>query len=201
VRTLALAALLAASPALADELDDDFGAPPSRSIALGPVRKGGVLLSLDLGWLRSGLRGDLGLSRTLNLVARVETFALDYGFSAQNAVYAGLRWSPLGGDSTARVSVTGEVGSILHENQAEYVLRGEIAAGAVLSFATPYARAAVRALYFDAGDGGSYAPEGEIGLGVERNLGSILVGAEAALWLRPALDTLPQWRIRAAYEF
>lgn len=202
MRTLALAAaLLAASSALADELDEDFAPAPTRSLALGPVRAGGLLLSVDLGWLRSGVRADLGLSGTVSLVARLDTLALDYGISAQNATYAGLRWSPLG-DSTVRVSATVEGGLILHEAEVEYAIRGELAVGVVLErLATPYLRFALRGLSFDAGEGGTLARDSEVAAGVERLVGRVIVGAEASLWLRPELDTIPQWRLRAAFPF
>lgn len=202
-RLLAAALLLAARGALA--ADDDFEEEePQRSLALGPTRSASAVLSGDVGWLRSGLRVDLGLGASVDLDLRLESFALSRGLGGQNAGFAGVRYSPFDG-AGFRASVTFELGLVfvpeLLGTQDLFVLRGELAMGYPIERFLPYFRVAVRGIHFDATTTSGWDHDAEVGGGLERAFGKLLVGAEATSWLQPGVRGLPQWRVRAGWSF
>jgi hypothetical protein len=188
-----------AEAALDAELDAEEPAP---SIALGPARKGRPVVSLEAGWLRSGLRLDLGLVGELDLVARVEAMLLYDGFGGQNGVAAGLRWTPL---VWPRARVSGEVtaGQLYAATDAASgtvtTLRAEVAGGFLLGPALAYARGSVRGLRITPLTGSSFTSEQELGVGVEAHRGRLVAGAEGFVLARPRLDALWQWRVRLGF--
>jgi hypothetical protein len=206
VRRLLVAAalVLAARGALA--ADDDFEPEeaPQRSIALGPTGTGNAVISGDLGWLRSGFRVDLGVGGGFDLDVRIDSFLLQRGIGGQNAGYAGLRYSPLDGPGL-RATVAAEIGIVfvpsLIGTRDNFAVRGELTVGYPVYRFMPYLRASLRGLYFDATTTSGWDHDGEVGGGVERAFGSLLVAAEATSWLQPGVRGLPQWRIRAGWSF
>ncbi|WP_242360345.1 hypothetical protein [Anaeromyxobacter sp. SG17] len=175
---------------------------PARSLALGPVPRGGMIASLDLGWLRSGLRADIGLASWLNLVLRADSLLLYERFGGQNGIYAGLRTSftPQG---TVRGSAELTVGQIFVPADVATAnltaIRGSVAAGLVLDWATFYGRADVRWLSGTQRAGPGWVHDAELGVGVERAIGRFILGAEGFVWARPGLSKLGQWRLRAGF--
>jgi hypothetical protein len=193
----------APSPTGADE-DADF-APEvrPRSIALGPNPRGDVTLSLDVGYLESGLHASLGMGAWIDLVLGVDTMLLYRGFGGQSGIEGGVRFTPLQGTVRAGVEVT--VGQLFSPDATTTsnltTVRGELAAGAVLDWATFYGRVALRGI-----SGGSsrnspgWTHDEEFGFGVERMLSRrFIVGAEVYFWARPSLSTLGEWRLRLGY--
>jgi hypothetical protein len=168
-------------------------------MAVGPARTGRPTLSLDVGWLRSGLRFDLGLAHRLDLVARVDTMLLYDGVSGQNGGSLGLRATPFLWNR-ARLSAEGTLGQIFAPTDAWRgtftVLRGELAAGVNAGPALLSVRGAVRALRVTAYAGTVWTHDEEAGAGVEARRGRWMAGAEAYALARPNLDTLLQWRVR-----
>jgi hypothetical protein len=203
VRALLLTALLAALPAAAAAAtpDDDFEPARARSLALGPLPPGSPLLSADIGWLKSGLRLDLGLFGSLDLVLRVETMLLYDGLGGQNGAHLGLRFTPIA-ESAFRVGLEFTAGEGLITARAETVtmtvLRGELVLGTMLDLGNVYARLGLRGL--DPGVSGlGWTRDEEIGFGVEHALGRWIVGAEGFVWARPRHSGLAQWRIRVGF--
>lgn len=203
MRALALTALLAALPAtaLAADPDDDFEPERARSLALGPVPSGSLLPSAELGWLRSGLRVDLGLVAALDLVLRGETMLLYDGLGGQSGAHLGLRFTPLA-EGALRVGLEVTIGQLLVPARADTVtltaVRGELVVGAVHDLGNVYARLALRGV--DPGIAGlDWARDEEAGLGVERALGRWIVAAEGYVWARPRHSGLGQWRIRVGF--
>jgi hypothetical protein len=200
------------SPA-GDEGGDDDDAPldddefeqderPLPAIATGPIARGRLVVSGDVGWLRSGLRGAVGFGRGVDLLLRVESMLLYDGIDAQNSVELGLRYSPLG---AGRVRVTGEVsaGQLFAQNEgftgALTTVRGELALGVLVGPTTVYARGALRGVREEALVGNPWVRDGELGLGVEGRLRRLVGGVEWYRWTRPDLETLDQWRLRVGF--
>ncbi len=203
MRALALTALLAALPAtaLAADPDDDFEPERARSLALGPVPSGSLLPSAELGWLRSGLRVDLGLVAALDLVLRGETMLLYDGLGGQSGAHLGLRFTPLA-EGALRVGLEVTIGQLLVPARADTVtltaVRGELVVGAVHDLGNVYARLALRGV--DPGIAGlDWARDEEAGLGVEHALGRWIVAAEGYVWARPRHSGLGHWRIRVGF--
>lgn len=203
MRVLALTALLAALPAapLAADPDDDFEPVRARSLALGPLPSGRPMVSADLGWLRSGLRLDLGLAASLDLVLRAETMLLPDGLDGQSGAHLGLRFTPLA-EGAFRVGLEVTAGQVMIPARADTItltaFRGELLLGTVLDLGNVYARLALRGV--DPGiEGLGWARDEELGLGVERALGRFIVGAEGFAWARPRHSGMAQWRIRVGF--
>lgn len=206
MQTLLLIALLAAAPAQAEHEEDfreDFeGSTPG--LALGPLASGQFLASLDLGWPRSALRGQVGLGRAFDFVFWGDAFLLDDLFDQQNGLHLGLRYTPLH-QGPFRLSIEGTVGAIFIADGVTtsnlFAFRGEVTAGVTrASLGTLYGRLQLRGLTDAAAGDAHWGHDGELGVGVERNLRRITVGAEAAWWTRPDLDAIRQWRIRVGYR-
>ncbi len=203
LRALVLTALLAAlpAPAAAALPDDDFEPDRARSLALGPLPPGSPLVSADVGWLRSGLRLDLGLVASLDLVLRGDAMLLYDGFGSQNGAHLGLRFTPIA-EGAFRVCLEATAGQVIVAGRAETVthttFRGELVIGTLLDLGNVYARAALRGVDPDV-PGLGWTRDEEIGLGVERALGRFVVGAEAFAWARPRHSGLAQWRIRVGF--
>jgi hypothetical protein len=183
--------------------DEEFAPEvPPPSVALGPTPRGGAMLALDLGWLRSGVRADLGLGATLSIFLSMDTLLLYDGFHGPSGVHIGLRTTPLQGPfrATAEISI-GEVfapRSVSSANTTTLRLGG--AAGLVTGWATVYARAALRGSAGSFESDAGWTRDEELGVGIERALSRrLVVGAEAYLWYRPGLATLGEWTIRIAY--
>lgn len=212
MRALALTALLAALPGVAraapgaDAADADFEAERGpRSIAMGPLPGGSPVFSLDAGWLRSGLRLDLGLFGGVDLVLRADGMLLYDGLRGQNGLHVGARFTPVAAESGFRLGVEFTGGVVLVSAAAETVtmttLRGELVLGTVFDLANVYARLAVRGV--DAGVMGlpGWVRDEEVGLGVERVFfGRWVLAAEGYTWARPHHAGLGQWRIRVGFS-
>ena len=57
--------------------DDGFEEDaPIPSLLFGPVGRGDLVVSADVGWLRSALQADLGFGGWVDLVLRVDTLLL-----------------------------------------------------------------------------------------------------------------------------
>jgi hypothetical protein len=200
------ALLLAAPAAGADPGAEDFEPErPPASSQFGPPPPRSATVSADLGWLTSGIRGDLALVAGFDFVLRGDAFLLQSGFSGQNSVAAGLRWSAygLGGFRFAAESDLGlryfAGGPSL---VSAYELRGEVAAGwNIAGAATPYVRFAVRGLLHSSPGWNRWAADEQIGGGVERAFGRSAVGFEVYTVVRPGLPGLGQWRLRVAHAF
>lgn len=203
VRALVLTALLAAlpAPAAAAPLDDDFEPDRARSLALGPLPPGSPLVSADVGWLRSGLRLDLGLIASLDLVLRGDAMLLYDGLGSQNGAHLGLRFTPIA-ESAFRIGLEATAGQVILAGRAQTVtlttFRGELVLGTLLDVGNVYARLALRGVDPDVA-GLGWTRDEEVGLGVERVLGRFLVGAEGFVWARPRHSGMAQWRIRVGF--
>ncbi|WP_242343149.1 hypothetical protein [Anaeromyxobacter terrae] len=172
---------------------------PARSLALGPVGRGDLLVSLDLGWLRSGLRADLGLGSWIDLTLRADTLLLYDRFRGQSGIYAGVRASPTS-QGLFRASAELSVGQVFVPGDATMAnltaFRGSATAGLVLDLATLYGRADIRWVSNLKPAGPGWTRDAELGAGVERAFGRFVVGAEGFVWARPGLSGLGQWRVR-----
>lgn len=211
VRALALTALLvalpgaaAAAPAPATDADADFEPEHGpHSIAVGPLPSGSPALSLDLGWLRSGLQLDVGLLGNLDLVLRADGMLLYDGLRGQDGFHLGLRFTPVGGEGGFRLGTELTFGEVLIPAPSEMVhmttVRGEVILGAVFDLLNVYARLAVRGV--DSGVAAvGWQRDEEVGLGVERALfGHWVLAAEGYAWARPNHSGLGQWRIRVGF--
>lgn len=203
---LALSAALAPAPARAapeQEGDDDFEpiqAP--RSIALGPQPRGESLLSLDVGWLRSGLRFDLGFGAGIDLVVKADAWLLHDLLGSQDSIQVGFRVSPFPGDAF-RASIEGTAGQLFLaggrglENMGTF--RGELVLGGHFEPVLVYGRAALRALHDRTALRDAWVRDGEVGGGVEYAWRKLRVAAEAYAWARPEKPGLAQWRLRVAW--
>lgn len=199
--------LLAALPcaAAASGPDDDFEPDrPRLSAAMGPAPVGSVVVSADLGWLRSGITFDLGLGAAVSVLVRVDTMLLYRGFSGQSALQGGLRFFPIA-DGTLRAGVELTAGQVLVplEKGVENLttVRGELVLGAIFDPANAYVRLAVRGVSSSVPGGAGWIRDEEAGLGVERVLGQFVVGAEVFTWARPGHAGMAQWRLRGAVAF
>ncbi|HYG69390.1 MAG TPA: hypothetical protein VD838_17080, partial [Anaeromyxobacteraceae bacterium] len=195
-----------ADPAKAfpEDFDEDFAGEPA-GLALGPVDSGKFVLSVDVGWLRSAIRGQAGVGRDFDLVFSADAFLLEDLFEHQNGFHAGVRYTPVQ-SRPFRLSVEAAVGATFIANRVSasnvFDLRGEVNAGVVQpGLGTAYVRLQVRALTDGAAGESHWGRDAEFGLGVERNFGPLTLGAEGFVWTRPELDNLRQWRIRAGYRF
>jgi hypothetical protein len=207
VRQLAPLAAIAVAAFTSGVRADEFEeAPSGRSLAFGPVPVGETNLSLDVGWLRSGLRADIGAGFGVDLVIRVDTFLLQEGFAGQTGGYVGLRASPFE-EGLFRLSLSFEVGEVIIPQRIgsvdSFVLRGDLVGG--ISFDTYgilYARVAFRGQHAGGYGYQAWGTDEEAGLGYELRVASkVLLGAEAFSWARPRLSGLPQWRLRVGYAF
>jgi hypothetical protein len=222
VPTLVLLALLAAAPApdpaappagaqapevVASDVDSDFAsdfAEGTPGLALGPLPPGQFIASVDLGWLRSAVRGQVGMGRDFDFVFWVDAFLLDAAFDAQNGLHAGVRYTPLQG-GPFRLTLEGTAGAVFIAGRIAtsnlFALRGEATAGVSWpDLGTVYARLQIRGLTDAAAGGAHWGRDAELGAGVERNVGRFTFGAEAFRWTRPELEGLTQWRIRVGYQ-
>lgn len=203
---LALSAALAPAPAHAapeQEEDEEFEpiqAP--RSIALGPQPRGESLLSLDVGWLRSGLRFDLGFGARIDLVVKADAWLLHDLLGSQDSIQVGFRVSPFSGDAF-RASIEGTAGQLFLaggrglENMTMF--RGELVLGGQFGQVLVYGRAALRALHDRTVLRDDWARDGEVGGGVEYAWRKLRVAAEGFSWVRSERAGLAQWRLRVAW--
>jgi len=185
--------------------DEDFDPQPGRhSLALGPVAPGELIPSLEVGWLRSGLRVDLGLGLDVDLYVRFDAFALQGGFDGQNVGAAGVRFSPIK-EGPFRLSMAAELGGVFVRSGRSTVdmaaVRGELTAGVVpLEDWLVYARISLRGVSTSLGADDTWGRDGEFGGGVERVIFQRLVlAAEAFTWARQGQPGLGQWRVRVGY--
>lgn len=190
------AAQRAAEAALERELREDVSPP---SIALGPVMRGRPTLSLEVGWLRSGLRFDLGVGGKLDFVARLDAMLLYDGLSGQDGMAAGLRYTPITA-GPLRLSAEATAGQVFAPTEGENgritAFRGELSAGYGWRFATAYVRGALRVLRASALLDTTWERDQELGAGLEARFRRVVVGAEGYRLSRPGLDGLSQWRLR-----
>jgi hypothetical protein len=182
------------------DFDDARDAP---SIALGPAGKGDVILSVDVGWLRSGARADLGITNWLDIVLRADALLLYERLRGPKGVHVGLRVVPVS-SGTFRAAVEGTIGQTFVRGEiiTENILTvsGQALAGAVFPWAHFYARVGVRGMS-DNDTGAGWTRDAEFGLGAERAFRRLIFGAEAFVWSRPTLSGIGQWRLRLGYAF
>jgi hypothetical protein len=208
-RALAALLLLAAAPGAraAEEAawDRDFEPLPSRhSLALGPVTPGELVPSMEVGWLRSGLRVDLGMGLDFDLFVRLEGFLLHSGLKGQNVGAAGLRFSPVK-EGPFRLSVALELGGIFLTSGRSTVdlaaVRGELTAGFVpFDDWLAYGRLSLRGVSTSRGVQGAWGRDEEFGAGLERVLFQrLVVAGEFYTWAREGQPGLGQWRVRVGY--
>lgn len=189
-----------AVPAAAEEPDlFEEGAEP-RHINIGPVPAGALALTADVGWLRSGLRADIGLAAGFDLVVRADAFLVRDLLSGQDSLSLGVRYTPSYG-GVLRISAELGAGETfipqLFGMDSIFVVRAEAVWALWLDeLGLPYLRTTLRALSFDNFGHSGWGRDGEVGIGWERNFGRFVVGVEGFLWFRPALPDLAQWRIR-----
>ena len=199
--TALLAALLLAAEA---PPDPDFEvAGFEHALTVGPIEPGRMLLSGDLGWLRSGVRFDIGLGVEVDLVARLDAFLLEgvrSGQVEQASFFAGLRVSPLA-LGRVRLSATGEIGEVIGSGTDLganlLAFRGELAVGVAL--AEPWlaaARVGVRSLKGKRFDDTRWQEDAEVALALERRFGRLVGAAEGSTVLQPGLAPILQWRLR-----
>jgi hypothetical protein len=206
VQTLLLIALLAAAPEAA-ETDADFAedfALGTPGLALGPLPSNQFVASFDVGWLRSALRGQVGLGHDVDFVFWGDAFLLEDLFGQQNGLHTGIRYTPLK-EGPFRLSLEGTIGAIFIAGRVStsnvFALRGEVTAGATRAeLGTVYTRLQIRGLTDAAAGDAHWGRDAEIGVGVERNFARFTFGAEGSLWTRPDLDGIRQWRLRVGYR-
>lgn len=185
--------------------DPDFDpAPDVTSLQFGPVRPTRLMLSGDVGWLKSGVRFLAGAGVGLDLIGRADTFLPGVGNGGQNGLYVGLRWSSQDLD-VLRLSTAFEVGEVFVAGQtadASYLsMRLEVAAGAELSGWRPYARAA---LAFDKASvtaGPEWFSTTELGVGLERTFGRHVLAVEGGAFLQAQVPKITTWRLRYGHAF
>jgi hypothetical protein len=201
--------LLAASAARAAE---PSGAPPppqaelASSVAFGAVGVGDVMWRAELGWLRSGIRADIGIGFDVDIALEVDAWLLHDFNNGQKQITALARYTPLS-EGSIRLAFSAGAGEVFIGSGIEsfdlFQVKGEITVG--LSFApygTPYGRVAFRGLKFN--HGLSYEGWGrdeEVGLGWEVKVWRVVVAVEGYFWLRPQLDSIPQGRVIVGVPF
>lgn len=201
--------LLAVPAARAAEKE---GAPPppqaelASSLAFGAVAVGDVMWRAELGWLRSGVRADIGIGFDVDLALDVDAWLFHDLGNGHKQIVALARYTPMS-EGPIRLAFSAGAGEVFIGSGVEsfdlFQLKGEITAG--LSFApygTAYARVALRGLKFN--HGLSYEGWGrdeEVGLGWEVKLWRVVVAVEGYYWLRPQLDSIPQGRVIVGVPF
>ncbi len=197
---LAAAAAGAREPA---DFESEFAPPGDVRMAVGPLPPGEAALALDVGWLRSGIRLDVGLVAGVDLVFSADAFLLTDLLSGQNVARLGLRYSPLGaGAFRASLEATGGIyflPQVLGTETSGELRLGAVAAYAVEPLGLAYVRGAGRFVRFAQGRFKGWGENAEVGLGAETRLWGVLVGAEWFSWIRPGLPALPQWRLRVGF--
>ncbi len=168
---------------------------------LGSLPAGSLMVTSDVGWLRSAVRADVGLAAGFDLSLRFDAFLLKDLLSGQEGVTLGLRYTP---PYRGLVRFAAEVGvgeTYIPQRfglDSLFVVRGEMVGALWLEdFGLPYLRASARALGFDKWSHSGWGRDAEIGLGWERPLSrKIVVGVEGFLWFRAGVPELAQWRVR-----
>ncbi len=204
---MVLHGLLGAAPAAAQVppsfLDFEGAVEPPHMI-LGPLPAGRPMVTVDAGWLKSGVRADVGLSGGFDLTLHVDAFLMRDLISGQDGILLGLRYTP---PYHGMVRFTAEmgVGEVYIPQyfgvDSLFVVRGEMAGALWLEdLGLPYLRVSARALGFDKWSHSGWGRDAEVGLGWERALGrKLVVGVEGFLWFRAGVPNLPQWRIRVGF--
>ena len=189
-----------ASPAAAQEPDLFEDAEEPRRIILGPVPLGSLMATAEVGWLRSGIRADIGLSGGFDLTLRADAFLVGDLLSGQDGLSLGVRYTP-SYRGLFRFAAEAGVGEVYIPQRfgmdSLFVVRGEMVGALWLEeLGLPYLRASARALSFDKLSHSGWGRDAELGIGWERSVMKIVVGVEGFLWFRPGLPNLAQWRIR-----
>jgi hypothetical protein len=193
-------AFRAAAQAPESLLDFEDAEEPPHMI-LGSVPAGSLMLTADVGWLRSGVRADIGLSGGFDLTLRLDAFLVGDLLSGQDGVSVGVRYTP-SYRGLVRFAAEAGVGEVFIPQRfgvdSLFVVRGEMVGGLWLEeLGLPYLRATARALGFDTASHSGWGRDAELGIGWERPVGrKIVVGVEGFLWFRAGLPNLGQWRIR-----
>ncbi len=199
--------LLGAAPVAAQvppSFLDFEGAEEPPHMILGPVPPGRPMITADVGWLRSGVRADIGLGAGFDLTLHVDAFLLRDLLSGQDGLMLGARYTPPY-SGMVRFAAEMGVGEVyipqLFGIDSLFVVRGEMVGGLWLEdLGLPYLRISARALAFDKGAQSGWGRDAEIGVGWERALGrKVVIGVEGFIWFRTGVPNLPQWRIRAGF--
>ncbi|BDG03365.1 hypothetical protein [Anaeromyxobacter oryzae] len=198
-------AVLAVSPSgalAATPRDPDFEPEePVHSLALGPAPSGTPVVSMDVGWLWSGLRLDLGITSLVGLILSADTMLLYRGFDSNTGVHFGVRLTPITGGAF-RLSIEGTAGQIFIPmsigSETLTQIRGDVIFGTTIDPVTVYGRFGL------IGEKGSDVPgrpsflgQEQLGAGVETAWRRYVFGAEAYVWARPGHSGIGQWRLRA----
>ena len=195
-----LLGLALAWPAVAQEPDLFEDAEEPRHMILGPAPLGRLMITADAGWLRSGIRADIGLSGGFDLSVRADAFLLGDLLSGQDSLSLSVRYTPPY-HGLFRFAAEAGVGEVfipqLFGVDSLFAVRGEMVGALWLEdLGLPYLRASARALGFDKAGHSGWGRDAELGVGWEHSVKKIVVGVEGFLWFRAALPNLAQWRIR-----
>jgi len=197
-------AFRAAAQAPESFLDFEEAVEPPHMI-LGSLPGGSLMVTADAGWLRSGVRADIGLSGGFDLNLRVDAFLASDLLSGQDGVSLGVRYTPSYG-GLVRFAAEAGVGEVYIPQRfgmdSLFVVRGEMVGALWLGdLGLPYLRASARALAFDKTSHSGWGRDAELGIGWERPVAKIVVGIEGFLWFRAGVPDLGQWRIRVGIPF
>lgn len=185
--------------------DADFDpAPNGASLQFGPIKPTRLMLSGDMGWLKSGVRFLAGAGVGLDLIGRFETFLPGVPNGGQNGVFVGLRWSSQDLE-LLRLGASLEIGEVFVAGRtadASYLsMRAEVAAGAELDGWRPYGRAAMAFNKGSVTAGPEWFNATELGLGLERTLGRHVLGLEGGRFLQSEVPGITTWRVRYGHAF
>jgi len=185
--------------------DPDFDpAPNAASLQFGPIKPTRLMLSADMGWLKSGVRFLAGAGVGLDLIGRFETFLPGVPNGGQNGVHVGVRWSSQDLDPV-RLAGMLEVGEVFvagHAADGSYLsMRGELALGLELDGWRPYGRAALAVDSASVSAGPSWFSTSELGLGLERTFDRNVVAVEGSTFIQSAVPRILMWRVRVGRAF
>jgi len=185
--------------------DPDFDPlPTATALQFGPVKPTRLMLSADMGWMRSGVRFLAGAGVGLDLIVGFDTFLPGVPNGGQNGILVGLRWSSQDLDPV-RLAGTLEVGEVFvagHAADASYLsMRGEFALGLELSGWRPYARALLAVNSASVSAGPSWFSTSELGLGLERSFDRNVVAVEGSTFVQSDVPNILMWRVRVGRAF
>jgi hypothetical protein len=182
--------------------DPDFQADvPAQSLALGPLASGTGIISMDVGWLRSAARLDVGVASFVGFFFSADTMLLYRGVSGETSFHGGLRVTPIT-EGSFRVSIEGSAGEYfipVRLGSERYTqVRGDLLAGYTFDPVTVYGRVGLLGASQSEVPGRSgFVRQEEFGAGVETAWRKFVFGVELWGWSRPDHPNLGQWRLRA----
>jgi hypothetical protein len=185
--------------------DPDFDPAPHRaSLQFGPIKPTRLMLSADMGWMKSGARFLAGAGVGLDLIGRFDTFLPGVPNGGQNGVYVGLRWSSQDLDPF-RLGGMLELGEVFvagRTAEASYLtIRTELAMGFDLDAWRPYGRALLAVNNASVTAGPAWSTTAELGLGLERTFGPNVVALEGSSFVQSGVPSILMWRARVGRAF